>query len=166
VRTLALTATLFAFYCALSGQFHNVFLMQVGLVACFGIALLAHHMGTDDDEGFPIRYWVRTAGYIPWLLWQIILANIDVAKRVWSPTLRINPQMIKVKHDLATPYGLATFANSITLTPGTVTVAVEDGELEIHALSDEAAQDLLGGEMHRRVKQVEGRIQADDKERA
>ena len=161
MRTLLLTGTLFAFYCALSGQFHNAFLMQVGLVACFSIAVLSRHMGTDDDEGFPIRYWWRTASYVPGRLWQIILANVDVAKRVWSPTLNINPQMIKVKHELKTPFGLATFAHSLTLTPGTVTVRVEDGMLEIHALSDEAAADLLGGEMHRRVQAVEGQILAD-----
>jgi len=166
VRTLLLSATLFAFYCALSGQFHNTYLMQAGVVACVGIALLSRHMGTDDDEGFPIRYWLRTAAYVPWLIWQIILANIDVAKRVWSPSLPINPQMIKVKHDLETPFGLATYANSITLTPGTVTVRVDDGVLEIHALSDEAAADLLGGEMHRRVKQVEGKIIVDEGRRA
>ena len=162
MRTLLLSATLFAFYCALSGQFHNAFLMEVGAAACIGIALLSKHMGTDDDEGFPIRWWLKTASYVPWLMWQIVLANIDVAKRVWNPSLPINPQMIKVKHDLQTPFGLATYANSITLTPGTVTVRVEDGVLHIHALSDEAAADLFGGEMHRRVKAVEGQIARDE----
>ena len=67
MRTLALAATLFAFYCALSGQFHNAYLMKAGVVACLAIALLSRHMGTDDDEGFPIRYWVKTAAYLPWL---------------------------------------------------------------------------------------------------
>src|SRR5690606_18865350 len=156
VRTLILWATLFAFYCLLSGQFHSAYLMQAGAVACAAIALLARHMGTDDDEGFPIRYWMRTALYAPWLLWQVVLANIDVAKRVWSPSLPIQPQMIKVPYRLRTPFGLATYSNSITLTPGTVTVSVAPGEFEIHALTDAAAQDLLSGEMHRRVCAVEG----------
>lgn len=156
MRTVVLSITLFAFYCLLSGQFHNSFLMTVGAVACVGIALLARHMGTDDDEGLPVRYWARTILYAPWLLWQVLLANIDVAKRVWSPELKIQPQMIRVPYKLRTPFGLATYTNSITLTPGTVTVRVGQGVLEVHALTDDAAADLLGGEMHRRVCAVEG----------
>ncbi len=156
MRTVVLSVTLFAFYCLLSGQFHNAYLMKVGAVMCVAIALLARHMGTDDDEGLPVRYWLRTAMYAPWLLWQVLLANIDVAKRVWSPSLPIRPQMIKVPYRVRTPFGLATYTNSITLTPGTVTVRVEKGVLEVHALTDEAAQDLLSGEMHRRVCKVEG----------
>ena len=131
MQTLTLWALLFGFYGLLSGQFHSGYLMGAGAVACLLIALLSRHMGTDDDEGLPIRYWWGTALYVPWLIWQVVLANVDVARRVWSPTLNIQPQMIEVPHSLRTPYGLATYTNSITLTPGTVTVAVEEGKLPV-----------------------------------
>lgn len=156
MRSLILLLTLGAFYLTLSGQFHNRFLMIAGAVCCLAVTLLSRHMGTDDEEGMPYRFWVRTILYVPWLMWQIFLANIDVAKRVWNPKLPINPKMIKVQHKLKTGYGIATYANSITLTPGTVTVETGDDEFLVHALTDEAAADLMTNEMHDRVMKVEG----------
>ncbi len=156
MRPLILLLSLAAFYLTLSGQFHNRFLLIAGAVCCVGVTLLSMHMGAADEEGVPAKYWVKTALYVPWLMWQIVLANIDVARRVWSPTLRINPKMIRVEHDLKTGYGIAAYANSITLTPGTVTVEAGDREFLVHALTDEAAADLESGEMHKRVKKVEG----------
>lgn len=155
MRPLFLLLTLEAFYLVLSGQFHNRFLMIAGVICCLGVTLISRHMGTVDDEGMPVKYWLKTALYTPWLMWQVLLANVDVAKRVWAPGLPITPKMITVKHDLKTGYGIATYANSITLTPGTVTVEAGDHEFLVHALTDEAAADLLGDEMHRRCKKIE-----------
>lgn len=150
-----LFVSLLAFYVVLSGQVTNAYLMTVGAAVCLAITLLARRLGLVDDEGMPFRWWGRTLRYVPWLLWQVALANIDVFKRVWSPKLDISPRMLRIRHDLDTAYGVATYMNSITLTPGTVTVDVGDHELLVHALTEEAAADLLSGEMHRRVKQVE-----------
>ena len=153
-----LFVSLMAFYVVLSGQISNAFLMGVGAICCLGITLLAKRLGIVDDEGLPYRWWLRTALYLPWLMWQVVLANIDVLKRVWKPgPLDIQPRMITVPHELRTAYGVATYMNSITLTPGTVTVDVGDDEFLVHALTKDAAEDLLGGEMHRRVLAVEGR---------
>jgi multicomponent Na+:H+ antiporter subunit E len=155
MRSFVLFAALFGFYVLLSGQIHSGFLMVVGAIACLVITLIARHMGTVDDEGMPFQYWLSTVAYSPWLIWQVVLANIDVAKRVWAPNMPISPRMIRVEHELKTPYGIATYANSITLTPGTVTVRIEDDFFEVHALTEGAAKDLFGGEMHRRVLEVE-----------
>ncbi len=156
-NALFLFVSLFAFYVVLSGQIHSAFLMGAGVVVCLLVTLLARHLGIVDDEGMPYAYWWRTILYLPWLMWQILLANIDVLKVVWKPgRLEIEPQMIRVPHELRTPYGLATYMNSITLTPGTVTVEVGDHELLVHALTRAAADDLLEGRMHARVKIVEG----------
>jgi multicomponent Na+:H+ antiporter subunit E len=155
-----LFVSLMAFYVVLSGQVVGPGapkLMIMGAVTCAAITLLARRLGILDDEGLPFRYWLRTAAYMPWLMWQVLLANIDVLKRVWKPgKLDIDPQMIRVPHELRTAYGVATYMNSITLTPGTVTVDVGEDELLVHALTTEAAEDLQSGEMHRRVKHVEG----------
>ncbi|NVB42409.1 Na+/H+ antiporter subunit E [Pseudenhygromyxa sp. WMMC2535] len=152
-----LFVSLFAFYVVLSGQIQSGFLMLAGAVCCLLVTLLALRLGIVDDEGMPYHYWPRTALYLPWLMWQVVLANWDVLKRVWKPgALDISPHMIVVPHELRTPYGLATYMNSITLTPGTVTVDVGEGKLLVHALTKAAAEDLLSGEMHRRVKVVEG----------
>ena len=148
--------SLMAFYVVLSGQIHSVFLMSAGAVCCLAITGLAVRLGIVDDEGIPYRWWLRTAKYLPWLMWQVVLANVDVLKRVWKPKLDIQPRMITVPHELRTAYGVATYMNSITLTPGTVTVDIGDGTLLVHALTEDAAKDLLSGEMHRRCKEVEG----------
>ncbi|PRP97652.1 putative monovalent cation/H antiporter subunit E [Enhygromyxa salina] len=152
-----LFVSLMAFYVVLSGQIHSAFLMGAGLVCSAAITLLSKRLGIIDDEGMPFRWWFRTLKYLPWLLWQVFLANIDVLKRVWKiGQLDIQPQMITVPHELRTAYGVATYVNSITLTPGTVTVEVGKDELLVHALTTDAANDLLAGEMHRRVLAVEG----------
>ncbi len=156
MHSVLLFVSLMAFYVVLSGQIGSVFLMSAGVVSCLTVTLLAKRLGIVDDEGMPYRWWWRTAKYMPWLIWQIVLANIDVLKRVWRPKLDIQPQMITVKHDLRTAYGVATYVNSITLTPGTVTVDVGKDELLVHALTKAAADDLLSGEMHRRVLELEG----------
>jgi len=98
--------------------------------------------------------------YMPWLLWQIVLANIDVAYLVWHPKQNIAPRIIKVPFSMRTSLGTMIYANSITLTPGTITVSVDEtkGEMLVHALSDKAAEGLLSGEMHERVKKLEGSV--------
>jgi multicomponent Na+:H+ antiporter subunit E len=157
MHSILLFVSLMAFYVVLSGQIGSVFLMSAGVVSCLAVTLLAKRLGIVDDEGMPYRWWLRTTKYVPWLVWQVVLANIDVLKRVWRPKLDIQPQMFTVKHELTTAYGIATYMNSITLTPGTVTVDIGKDELLIHALTTDAAEDLAGGEMHRRVLAIEGR---------
>ena len=161
-----LFVSLMAFYVVLSGQIHNSFLMACGFVCCLGITLLAKRLGIVDDEGMPFRFWIRTALYLPWLMWQIVLANIDVLKVVWRPGKLPEGLMIEVPHRLNTAYGLATFMNSITLTPGTVTVDAGEGKLLVHALHQDAAEDLLNGQMHQRIQAIEGGATATNKEQA
>lgn len=160
MRAVVLFLTLFAFYLSLSGQFHNKFLLIIGGVACLITTMVSVRMGNVDEEGLPVRFWPRTFLYIPWLIWEVVKANIDVAKQVWFPKrFPIDPRMIQVRHALKTGYGEATFANSITLTPGTVTVETDqDGEsiFLVHALSAGPAEDLLKGSMHEMVAWVEG----------
>ncbi|KIG12406.1 Cation antiporter precursor [Enhygromyxa salina] len=159
-----LFVSLMAFYTVLSGQIHSAFLMGAGVVCSAAITLLAKRLGIVDDEGMPYRWWPRTLKYVPWLTWQIVLANIDVLKRVWKiGPLDIQPRMIRVPNQLRTAYGVATYMNSITLTPGTVTVDIGKDELLVHALTKEAAEDLLSGEMHRRVLAVEGQAPQEAK---
>lgn len=156
MHSLVLFVSLMAFYVVLSGQIGSVFLMSAGAVSCLAVTLLAKRLGIVDDEGMPYRYWWRTLLYAPWLLWQVILSNIHVLKVVWNPKLDVQPRMITIKHDLRTAFGVATYMNSITLTPGTVTVDVGKDEFLVHCLTKSVADDLLSGEMHQRILEVEG----------
>jgi len=93
----------------------------------------------------PLRYWYFFAHYVPIFLWQCLKANIDVAYRVLHPKLPINPGIVKVKTDLKTDTALTFLANSITLTPGTMSVDIDkdNGVLYIHWI-DVKASDTKG----------------------
>ncbi len=156
-HSVILFFSLFAFYVVLSGQVTNSFLMIAGVVCCLGITLLCRRLGIVDDEGVPYQYWWRTIVYLPWLIKEIFKSNIDVLKIVWKPgPMPIAPHMVKVPHSLRTTYGLVTYANSITLTPGTVTVEIGDDAFLVHCLAPAFSEGLLSGDMEARCKWVEG----------
>ena len=108
----------------------------------------------DARAGVRLR-WLRVARYAPWLLGRILLANLDVARRVLRPEMRLAPLVLRVPARQRSELGRVLFANSITLTPGTVSVRLSGGEVEVHALTREAAAALEEGEMGRRVAELE-----------
>ncbi len=131
-------------------------LLSLGLVSGVGVLMIALKMGVVDREGAPIELPLRALRYLPWLLWEIMKANVHVAGRILHPRMPISPRLIKVRCSQIHDIGRVVYANSITLTPGTVSVDTEGEEITVHALTDEAAVDLLGGSMDRRVTRMEG----------
>jgi len=134
-------------------------LLGLGAVSVLTVVGLCFRMGLIDAEGAPFELLPRALLYAPWLLWEIFKANLDVARRILSPGLPISPRMIEVEAGQRTDLGLTIYANSITLTPGTVSVGV-DGDrrtIRVHALTAEAAEGVESGVMDRRVTRVEGR---------
>lgn len=154
MRFLIHFVTLATFWWLLSGQ-TAPFLLQTGVVTCLVVAWFSSRMELLDGESQPLRLLPRLALYGPWLFWQVVLSNWDVVKRVWTPNLGIAPIVIKVPCNLKTAFGRATYANSITLTPGTVTIEVNETSYLVHALHDVAAAGLENGEMLERVRRVE-----------
>lgn len=110
------------------------------LVAFFAQSLLAEHFGTI---GLSLWQAFRLIIYFPFLLKEIVKANIDVAKRVLNPRLPIDPQIIKFKFSLKEKLPQVTLANSITLTPGTLTIDIQDDEYYIHCLAQEHAEGIF-----------------------
>jgi multicomponent Na+:H+ antiporter subunit E len=153
--TLSLGGVLFAVWLLWSGHF-DPFLIIVGALSSLAVVLLARRMGIVDRESAPIEVTLGALGYLPWLAWQIVKANLQVARRILDPRLPIHPSLIRVRAGQRTDLGRVIYANSITLTPGTVSVRVEDEEITVHALTAEAADELRGGEMERRVRRLEG----------
>ncbi len=88
-------------------------------------------MDVVDHEGFPIHMGPKAITYWPWLIWEIIKANIDVALIIIKPELKIRPIMFRAEASQKTEVGQVTYANSITLTPETITVGVGDGTLNL-----------------------------------
>jgi multicomponent Na+:H+ antiporter subunit E len=95
--------------------------------------------------------------YLPWLLWQILKSNIEVSRIILNPKLPISPRLLKVKSSQQTTTGEVLYANSITLTPGTISLDVQGSTILVHALTEESAQGVENGDMDRRVSQLERR---------
>ena len=117
--------------------------------------MIAVRMDVVDQEGHPVHLTRRFIGYWIWLLVEIVKASIDVTKRIWSPSLPISPTMYILKVSQPGELGQVIYAISITLTPGTVTVRLDGGDILVHAIAREAGEDLAGGEMDRRVTRLE-----------
>ena len=152
---LSLGLALGATWLVWSGHYTGL-LLSLGFVSVVGVLAICSRMRLLDREVVPIDILTRLPFFIPWLLWEILKANLDVARRILDPRLPIDPQIIRVRagqhHDL----GRVIYANSITLTPGTVSMSIQDDEIAVHALTQSAADDLATGEMDRRVTSLEG----------
>lgn len=155
IRAISLGGVLFGLWLLLSGHY-NPLLIGFGIFSSVLVVLLARRMRIIDPEGHPIHLGLGAATYWPWLLLEIVKSNIDVARRILDPSLPISPTMIRVKAGQRTELGQVVYANSITLTPGTVSIELEDGMIDVHALTAEGAESLLEGEMDRRVTAMEG----------
>lgn len=151
-----LAAALYAFWLLMSGHY-TPFLLAAGLGAAVAVALLAQRMEMADGEALPLHLALAAAAYWPWLVKEIAKSGWEVACIILHPRLPISPQLVRVAPSQTSAVGLVTYANSITLTPGTVTVEAGHRELLVHALTRAGAQGLQGGEMDRRVRRFEGR---------
>lgn len=120
------------------------------------VSILCHYMDLIDGESQPLNLTFTLPVYLLWLAWEVVLTNIAVARCVWLGSTSTSPCVITVTANQKSDLGVVIYANSITLTPGTVSIDLEGDQIIVHALTEEAAADLLTGEMDRRVCRVEG----------
>jgi multicomponent Na+:H+ antiporter subunit E len=156
VHVVGLGTSLMAFWLVMSGIFTPL-LISLGVASILLVLYIAHRMDLYDHETFPFHLKGRIFGYWGWLAKEIFKANIDVAKIVLAPSMPISPRVVRVKATQKSDLGLVIFANSITLTPGTVTIDIEGDEMIVHALSQDLADGVLNGDMDRRVTALEER---------
>ncbi len=147
---------MFIFWILLSGHF-DFLMLSLGVVSSLLVAYWSHDLfiGKADPVSGGRRV-LRLVKYLPWLLGQIMLANVNMVYLTLHPKMPIDPQIVRFSNDLKTGMGIATLANSITLTPGTVTIECGREGFIVHAISKNTAESLLSGEMQARVKEVEG----------
>jgi multicomponent Na+:H+ antiporter subunit E len=155
MRIAILAGFLLVFWLALSGHY-SPWLVTMGVVSALAAALAALRMGVVDGEGLPIQLIPGTLTYYPWLAREIAKSAWGVTKLILNPRLPISPALTRVRASQRTPAGIAAYANSITLTPGTITVGVSGNELIVHALEAEGARELESGRMDARVREFEG----------
>ena len=144
---------LYVFWLIFSGHYDSLHL-ALGVVCSFLVAVASHDL-LIQDVTVPnklLKAW-RFLHYVPWLLYQVVLANLHVVALVIDPR-KIRPQVIRFKTELTSELALVSLGNSITLTPGTITMDIVDGEFFVHAVSDKVAQNLLTGEMEQRIAHV------------
>ncbi|MBL4616011.1 MAG: Na+/H+ antiporter subunit E [Magnetovibrio sp.] len=161
LHAISLSAALAVLWALLSGMFDPL-LMGLGVASVIITVWIAHHMDVVDHEGHPVHMGPRAIIYFPWLMKEIIKSNWDVAKIILSPKMTIQPHIFKTQASQLSDIGLTTYANSITLTPGTVTITMDvDGMFEIHALTHAAREGVETQEMDRRCTAMEGMTKAD-----
>ncbi len=153
IRRAIVFLILFGFWLVFSGyydRFHiSLGVICAGLVAFFSYDLLL----PDLRSPHKLLKAGRFLRYLPWLAYQVLLANLHVVYLVFYPS-KIRPQIVRFKTTLTSDLAKVSLGNFITLTPGTITMDIADGEFYVHALSDKVAKDLLTGEMERRVAHV------------
>lgn len=138
-----------------SGMWTYTLILSLGVASVLLTVWLVARMNLlgRDEEAFrmipaAVRYW-------PWLFGQIVLANLQVARCILQGQAVIDPRIARIRVLQKTHVGRVIMANSITLTPGTVTLQVTDDAIEYYALTPDLVDDLEAGEMNRRTARFE-----------
>ena len=133
----------------------EVLIIIFGVVSIWLTLFLFNRMDAEAPEHAEYTLGLKPVLYLPYIIWEIVKANIDVAKIIINPKLPISPRMFRAKASQKTEIGQVIYANSITLTPGTITLDVREGEFIVHALTKDTAEGVLSGDMDRRVSKME-----------
>ncbi|MCM2373131.1 Na+/H+ antiporter subunit E [Rhodopirellula sp. ICT_H3.1] len=153
---LTLFVALTANWLLWSGHFDNPFLIGLGIASCVICLWLSSRMNIVDEEGAPAHLGVRPfLMYAPWLAKEIVLSNINVARIILSREMPLRRNLISVPARQKSELGRVIFANSITLTPGTVSVRLEGNQVLVHGLSLSESSDEMTDEMGERVCRIE-----------
>lgn len=133
-------------------------LLSVGIVLILSRGLMGSVVfkgdGTRAQSFLTLEPWYRMVTYLPWLFLAIVKANLQVAWIVLHPQMPINPLIVRFRAPLPSDVAQVTLAQSITLTPGTVTLDLEGSDYTVHALTPASAEDLLNGTMQAKVEKT------------
>ncbi|NQY74079.1 MAG: Na+/H+ antiporter subunit E [Candidatus Margulisbacteria bacterium] len=157
MRYLTTFIFLLGFWILLSGKF-DVFHLVLGVISSSLVAYASRDLLFNDTEfGLMkrLKFSIKFVRFFLWLNWEIILANFHVIYLVCHPNMKslINPQIVRFRTSISDEFGKFMFANSITLTPGTITIDLNDDELLVHALTDKTAQGI-SEDMERHISRV------------
>ena len=166
MRVVILFLVLFASWLLMSGHYTPL-ITSFGVLSCALCALLSWRIGASDKEGLPTHLFARLPAYLLWLLREIVMSNIGTAKIILFGGAK--PEIFEVPASQRTAAGLATYANSITLTPGTVTIDIDEAYGDeggastfiVHALHGDFGDDVQSGDMDRRVTGLENMSKAE-----
>lgn len=151
---LYLFLTLAAFWLLNSG-IYSALMLSLGAGSIAFVMYISHRMDVVDHESQPILLSWKLPLYLIWLCKEVVVANAVVVKHIWLGGRSISPTLATINVTQGTDLGKMIYANSITLTPGTVTVDVVGNQFTVHALIRENIAALKVGDMDRRVSELE-----------
>ena len=138
----------------MSGHY-NFLIVGLGIISCVFCVYVAKRAKLIDDEGLPIFFIPRLSNYLIWLFKEILISNLNTAKVIING--KVEPETFTVKVSQVTDVAKVTYANSITLTPGTVTTKMQKDVFEVHALNSDFGNDVRTNEMDKKVTWLEGK---------
>jgi multicomponent Na+:H+ antiporter subunit E len=156
MKNLIWLALLLAVFWIINSGHFDILLLSLGVLSVAIVLGITRLMTRVDEEYHPtVISSPRLPLYVAWLMKEIVKSNIEVIRCIWQRHPAIDPQVIKVKASQQTDLFKVLYANSITLTPGTITIEIEDDEFTIHALTRSSREGLETGDMDRRVRSLE-----------
>ena len=141
------------FWLMLSGFFQPLLLI-FGVVSVLLVLLVIQRMDSADKEPAAIGTGHQILRYLTWLIGQIIISSLHVTKLVWGSASNLSPTLVKVSAKRVADSKHVLYANSITLTPGTLSVDLTPDELTVHALQASSVKDLDGGDMEQQITKI------------
>ena len=154
VHTVSIFVALAGVWLLLSGHYDPL-ILTFGVFSCALVTYLALRFRLVDPESYPLHMGWRLVAYWGWLIVEIVKANYDVARRVLDPRLPIDPRLFETKMSQTSDLGRVIYANSITLTPGTISLDLGDDRILVHALTREGQDAVETGEMDAKVAALE-----------
>ena len=154
MKSFILFFILFSLWLLMSGHY-NVLIVSLGIISCAFCVYVAKRGKLIDEEGLPIFFIPRLLNYLIWLFKEILKSNLSTAKVIIKGN--VEPETFTVKASQVTDVAKVTYANSITLTPGTVTTKMHKDIFEVHALNADFGNDIRTNEMDRKVTWLEGK---------
>ena len=154
MKSFVLFFILFSLWLLMSGHY-NLLIVSLGIISCAFCVYVAKRGKLIDDEGLPIFFMPRLLNYLIWLFKEILKSNLSTAKVIING--KVEPETFTVKTSQVTDVAKVTYANSITLTPGTVTTKIQKGVFEVHALNSDFGNDVRTNEMDKKVTWLEGK---------
>ena len=152
VKSITLFIILFGFWLLMSG-YYTPLILSLGVISCLLCVYLTIKGKFLDDETLPIYFFPRLIQYTFWLIKEILKSNITTAKVIIMKSEE--PELFSVKASQKTNEGKVTYANSITLTPGTVTTQIKNDIFEVHALTKDFGDDVRSSDMDKMVTWLE-----------
>jgi multicomponent Na+:H+ antiporter subunit E len=137
----------------LSGHY-TLLILSLGVLSVLTVTWFVWRMDRVDGELAVLPMRPRLLYYLLWLMWQVVLANIDVVRRIWDPSLPIRPTWQRLDIKVSSPLATMIYANSITLTPGTLTTDVREDHFMVHSLTTEGIEELRKGGMEKQIQRL------------